>query len=92
MKMVKSIAFGVMFFFVIAGAMVVGGFIDSTYELDSVVESCGNGELVVTDPFGEMWVYETDKDYEVGEHVKVTFGMNGTEHYRFDDTIIFIKK
>lgn len=91
---VKAVIGGTAFVAMFVGAMLIGGYCDSTYNMECKVVDTHNTEVVVEDASGEQWVFDAEKkyDYRVNDTVKVVFAMNGTEHYRYDDEIIKVKK
>ena len=91
---IKGIATGTTFLAMMIGALFIGGYCDSTYDMQCKVVSTNNTEVVVEDVSGEQWVFDTEQksDYRVNDTVKVVFATNGTEHHRWDDVIIKVKK
>lgn len=91
---IKGIATGTAFIAMMIGALFIGGYCDSTYDTQCKVVSTNDIEVVVEDVSGEQWVFDAKQksDYRVNDTVKVVFAMNGTEHYKYDDVIIKVKK
>lgn len=91
---IKGIATGITFLSMMIGALFIGGYCDSTYDMQGKVVSTNNTEVVVEDVSGEQWVFDAEQksDYRVNDTVKVVFATNGTEHRRWDDVIIKVKK
>ena len=91
---IKGVATGTTFIVMMIGALFIGGYCDSTYDTQCKVVSINNTEVVVEDVSGEQWIFDTEQksDYRVNDTVKVVFATNGTEHYRYDDVIIKVKK
>lgn len=60
------------------------------FEKVQVIEAC-DGVYAVVDGAGEVWEFESNKTYFVGEVFTVKFDTLGTEDI-YDDEIIAIKK
>ena len=60
------------------------------FEKVQVIEAC-DGVYAVVDGSGEVWEFESDKTYFVGEGVTVKCDTRGTENI-YDDESVAIKK
>lgn len=85
---IKVIGFMALLVFLTA----VAGDIDNSYTMNTRVVSCDNNELVFEDWQHKMWVFDTDKSFNVGDTIKVKYHTNYTEHNRNDDFIMWVKE
>lgn len=86
----KTILCGLAFLVIFLGAMLLGGWCDTTYTMDATV-STHNGTQCFVDTQGEAWNDDRAQDYKQGDAVVITYNNKDT-HTRYDDVIIRVKK
>lgn len=76
---------------VVVSELILVGVIENQRTINATVLSVENDIVQFEDTEGDIWEYETTKDYIVGETVNLTFDMNGTDNIK-DDRIINIRR
>lgn len=89
--MIKKVGVVVLLIFLVLAIRLAGN-LDNSYVVNATVNSYSNNEVVFTDWQHDLWVYDTDEKFTVGDKIKVKFHTNYTEHNRRDDTILWIKR
>lgn len=85
---VKYVIIMIVVFIIIPG---IAGSLEVSYTEQGEIINKENDVITILDMTGNLWEYETEKDFEIGDKVKVTFNDNETIK-KEDDMIIKIKK
>ena len=85
---VKYVIIMIVVFIIIPG---IAGSLEVSYTEQGEIINKENDVITILDMTGNIWEYETEKDFEIGDKVKVTFNDNETIK-KEDDIIIKIKK
>lgn len=65
--------------------------ITNVYVTNAEITAINGNEIEIETEDGNVWIYETEKDYKVGEKVTIKFNKHLTEEVE-DDSIIKIYK
>jgi uncharacterized OB-fold protein len=87
-KKIECVIMMIVVFIILPG---IAGWLEVCYTEQGEIISKENDVVTIIDSTGNLWEYETEKDFRIGDKVKVTFNDNETTK-REDDIIIKIKK
>jgi len=85
---IKGIIIIMLVFIIFPG---IAGWYDTHYRTEAEIVAKENDVIILLDKTGNLWEYETDANFKIGEKVKVTFDNNYTDNVT-DDIITQIKK
>lgn len=87
----KEKVYGVVVMLLVVVAVLFASYLDNTYPMKATVQRY-NGEMCFVDIKGEAWSDDRVEEFKEGDEVEITFNMMGTEHNRYDDEIVRVKR
>ncbi len=85
-KIIEKIATILVAAMLVIGLPIIGGWCDTHYTMEATVDSVSKSGTIFIDKTNNVWAVD-NRNYKVGQKVKIRFNTSCTDDTRVDDTI-----